>query len=106
MKKLEKLGSKLFEEFKGDEVSELASVVGGIYTKTKDKEGCEDTYKSDNRRDVFRGNQSDEVRDLIHSTLKQDEGTVAYSGGSSILSGFGGTSLTVSGGSFSSYFLG
>ena len=30
MKKLEKLGSKLFEEFRGDEVSELANVVGGV----------------------------------------------------------------------------
>lgn len=41
MKKLEILGSKLFEEFKGDEVSELASVVGGVVVNTwVNREGC------------------------------------------------------------------
>ncbi len=43
MKKLEKLGSKLFEEFRGDAVSELASVVGGVVVNTSVKRGgCEE----------------------------------------------------------------
>jgi hypothetical protein len=106
MKKLESLDSKLFQEFKGDLVSELAAVLGGIYTKTKDLDGCEDTYKSANSRDRLPGNQSDPVLDIIHSTLSQDKGSDSYSGGGSSLSGNDSATSFASVGSFSSYFLG
>jgi hypothetical protein len=79
MKKLEKINSKLFEAFKMDEVSSLASVVGGaVYTKTADQGGCEDTWKSVNYND--RGNPSDrsaEIDDLCRSQLSEDRGTYA-----------------------------
>jgi hypothetical protein len=78
MKKLEKLGSKLFEEFRGDEVSELANVVGGIYTMTHEDEGkgCEDTWKGP----VFWG-RTEKSLDLMRSELATDRGTYGVEGG-------------------------
>ena len=79
MKKLEKLGSKLFEEFRGDEVSELANVVGGIYTMTHEDEGkgCEDTWKGP----LDKKYRTTEMDDLMRSELATDRGTYGVEGG-------------------------
>jgi hypothetical protein len=80
MKKLEKLDSKLFQEFKGDAVSELASVMGGIYTMTHEDEGkgCEDTWKGPTL-----GKRTSESEDLMRSELARDRGTYGIDSGSS-----------------------
>jgi hypothetical protein len=81
MKKLEKLDSKLFQEFKGDAVSELASVMGGIYTMTHEDEGkgCEDTWKGP----IDKKDRSSLMEDLMRSELASDRGTYGVDSGSS-----------------------
>lgn len=67
MKKTEKLGSKLFEEYKMDEVSSLASVVGGaIYTRTN-AHGCTDWLKWNSNP------SSDAMSSLQDDVYHQDE---------------------------------
>lgn len=61
MKKLEKLGSKLFDAFRGDEVSELASVVGGATKQTVRNGGECDIYNpgSSVTTDAWTGEKKD-----------------------------------------------
>lgn len=66
MKKLEKLNSKLFEEFKMDEVGELASVVGGMQVKT--------TYDGQTRSDTCTPGTTYQ-QDLVIGTLHSCDST-------------------------------
>ena len=80
MKKLEKLNSKLFQEFEKDAISELASVVGGVKTKSvgEGTPHCEDVYDwgSNPSTDGTTVTQTD----MIHSDWSAD--MIAQGGGS------------------------
>jgi hypothetical protein len=77
---MKKIDSKLFQEFKGNAVSEVASVMGGIYTMTHEDEGkgCEDTWKG-----PILGKRTTESEDLMRSELAIDRGTYGIDSGSS-----------------------
>jgi hypothetical protein len=77
MKKLEKLDSKLFEEFKMDEVSSLASVVGGWSCVTTPCCGLPaDTWKQDTS--IWEDEKSDPYQDIKKTNISNDG--IAYSG--------------------------
>ena len=74
MKKLERMDGKLFESLKSNELSNLATFIGGWSCKTEEENtGCEDTYKQDtDPRPPSSDTITVKLDDTINSTLIDD----------------------------------